>query len=42
MPIIVHEPELRELVDVAAEPERLATGILFTEGPVWDRARRRL
>ena len=42
MPIVEHEPELRELVDVAAEPERLATGFLFTEGPVWDRARRRL
>jgi gluconolactonase len=39
MPIELYEAELAELVDPAAEVERLATGFRFVEGPVWDRAR---
>ncbi len=35
MPIEVYEAELGELIDLAAEPELLATGFQFTEGPVW-------
>jgi gluconolactonase len=40
MPVELYETELRELIDLSAEPEELAGGFLFTEGPVWDPARR--
>jgi gluconolactonase len=42
MPIEVYEAELRELVDLSAEPELLATGFIFTEGPVWLPSRKAL
>ncbi len=42
MPIEVYEPELSELIDLSAEPELLADGFIFTEGPVWLPSRRAL
>lgn len=38
----VFDEAARELVDPAREPERLADGFVFTEGPVWNFAERRL
>ena len=35
-----HEPELKALIDPAAELECLSQGFQFTEGPVWDPAKR--
>ena len=40
MSIEVFEQEMKRLVDPAAQIEKLAGGFQFTEGPVWDRARR--
>jgi gluconolactonase len=37
--IEVFEPELKALLDPAAELTRLATGFQFTEGPIWDRSK---
>lgn len=42
MSVKIVSPRLTALVDPAAAVERLATGFLFTEGPLWDRARRTL
>jgi gluconolactonase len=36
MSVELYETELRALVDLSTEPEKLADGFLFTEGPVWD------
>lgn len=36
MAIAVKSEKLRELVDPAADVERVATGFTFTEGPVWN------
>lgn len=38
----VFDEAARELVDPAREPDRLAVGFVFTEGPVWNFAERRL
>ncbi len=35
MPVTMHSDSARELVDAAAEIERIATGFTFTEGPIW-------
>jgi gluconolactonase len=40
--IVAVRPEFREIVDLEAEPEKVAGGFVFTEGPVWDPGRRRL
>jgi gluconolactonase len=40
--IVAASPEFREIVDLDAEPEKVAGGFVFTEGPVWDARRRRL
>jgi gluconolactonase len=40
MTIEAFEKEFTALIDPAARAERLATGFRFTEGPVWDRAKR--
>jgi gluconolactonase len=42
MSVKVVSPRIAELIDPAATVERLATGFLFTEGPLWDRDNRRL
>ena len=34
------EPQMKKLIDPAAELEQLAGGFQFTEGPVWNRAQR--
>jgi gluconolactonase len=36
MATVVADTRLTELVDPNAQPQRLATGFQFTEGPVWD------
>ena len=36
MAVVVNSDALRELVDVGAEVERIATGFRFTEGPIWN------
>jgi gluconolactonase len=35
MPVTVHSERVRELVDENAAVEQIATGFLFTEGPIW-------
>ena len=35
MAVAVHSEKLRELVDENAEVEQIATGFMFTEGPIW-------
>jgi gluconolactonase len=35
LPVTVHSDKVRELVEVDAEVERVATGFTFTEGPIW-------
>ena len=35
MTIAVHSEKLRQLVDDDAEVEQIATGFMFTEGPIW-------
>src|SRR6476660_315054 len=35
MPVAVQSEKIRELVDENVEVEQLATGFLFTEGPIW-------
>ena len=35
MGVAVHSDKLRELVDETAEVEQVATGCIFTEGPIW-------
>ena len=35
MPVAVQSEKIRELVDENVELEQLATGFLFTEGPIW-------
>jgi gluconolactonase len=35
MGVAVHSDKLRELVDENAEVEQVATGCIFTEGPIW-------
>ncbi len=39
MRVEAFEPEMKTLIDPAAELEHLAGGFQFTEGPVWDRAK---
>jgi gluconolactonase len=36
MTVVVKADELKELLDPDGEVERLATGFLFTEGPIWN------
>jgi len=36
MAVVVKSDELAELVDLDSEVERLATGFIFTEGPIWN------
>jgi gluconolactonase len=36
MTIVALRPEFQELIDLHAPVERIATGLQFTEGPVWD------
>jgi len=40
MTVEINQPALRELLDPSVEPELLAGGFIFTEGPVWHPARR--
>ena len=40
MNVEVFKPEMKNLIEPAAELERLAQGFIFTEGPVWDYANR--
>lgn len=42
MSLEIRDPRLRDVTGAAVEVEQLATGIGFGEGPVWDRAGRRL
>ena len=35
MAIVAMDSRLGELIDLDAQPERIATGYVFTEGPVW-------
>jgi gluconolactonase len=35
MPVAVQSDKVRDLVDENAEVEQIATGFLFTEGPIW-------
>ena len=35
MPVSVQSEKVRELVDVSADVEQVATGFTFTEGPIW-------
>ncbi|MBI2940231.1 MAG: SMP-30/gluconolactonase/LRE family protein [Chloroflexi bacterium] len=42
MAVHVLSPKVRELIDPSTGVERLATGFLFTEGPLWDPARQQL
>lgn len=42
MTLDIRDPHIREVVGDAVNVERLATGIGFGEGPVWDRAGARL
>ena len=35
MPVAVHSEKVRELVDENVEVEQIATGFVFTEGPIW-------
>jgi gluconolactonase len=35
MPVTVHSEKIRELVDENVEVEQIATGFVFTEGPIW-------
>ena len=35
MAVVVHSEKLSELIDENAEIEQLATGFMFTEGPIW-------
>jgi len=35
MAVMVHSEKLSELIDENAEIEQLATGFMFTEGPIW-------
>jgi gluconolactonase len=35
MPVAVQSEKIRELVDENVEVEQIATGFLFTEGPIW-------
>jgi gluconolactonase len=35
MPVAVHSEKIRELVDEDVEVEQIATGFVFTEGPIW-------
>jgi gluconolactonase len=35
MPVAVHSEKVRELVDEDVEVEQIATGFVFTEGPIW-------
>src|SRR5947207_14244290 len=37
MPVAVQSEKIRELVDEDAAVEQIATGFLFTEGPIWMR-----
>jgi len=37
LPIQVKSQVLEELIDPAAEVERVATGFMFTEGPIWNK-----
>ena len=42
MVLDIFEPEVKNLVDPAAELEKLADGFQFIEGPVWDRTGQQL
>ena len=42
MTVVVKADELEQLLDPGAEVERLATGFIFTEGPIWDAEGNRL
>lgn len=42
MAITVLDDRLGELVDLNVEPERIATGFVFTEGPLWQPVEREL
>jgi gluconolactonase len=42
MSVKIVSEKLGALIDAEAKVERLATGFLFTEGPLWDHARRTL
>jgi len=35
MPVTVQSEKVHELVDTSADVEQIATGFLFTEGPIW-------
>ena len=36
MTVVVKADELEQLLDTDSEVERLATGFIFTEGPIWN------
>ena len=40
--IVALSPALQDLIALDAEPEKIATGFVFTEGPVWDHRNDRL
>jgi gluconolactonase len=40
--IVALKPSLGDLVDLNAPVEQIASGFIFTEGPVWDQRRQRL
>ncbi|MAF10577.1 gluconolactonase [Candidatus Poribacteria bacterium] len=42
MDVLVYDPGIERLIDTGGELERVATGFIFTEGPVWDAKRSRL
>ncbi|MBM3215870.1 SMP-30/gluconolactonase/LRE family protein [Candidatus Poribacteria bacterium] len=42
MDVIAFSPDLERIIDAGAQLERVATGFLFVEGPVWDTKRARL
>ncbi len=35
MPVAVKSEKIRALIDESAEVEQVATGFMFTEGPIW-------
>jgi len=35
VPVAIQSEKMRELVDESAEVEQIATGFMFTEGPIW-------
>ena len=42
MAVTTFASAVAEFIDPASEPERLATGFLFTERPLWDQGAQRL